>query len=112
MVTFNLYLTGAHTPQIPVQDESANWGLKVAGDDGYLAVTGSEKGWSWAKHLVQSDFLTFAPIAFLASVTVICYFSILPILLKRKDYIYTVLAIAEMCVLVLAASGLIPSGGH
>ncbi|MHB0867421.1 MAG: hypothetical protein ACYC6B_08520 [Thermoleophilia bacterium] len=112
VVTFVLYLLGVPRPHIPVEDVSANWGLKVAGDDGYLKVTGIEKGWSWATHLGESDFLTFAPIAFLASVTVICYLSIMPIFLKRKDYVYAALASAEMFVLVLAASGVIPSGGH
>ncbi len=112
VITFLMYLVGVPKPHIPVGDVSANWGLKVSGDGGYLAKTGIEKGWSWATHLGQSDFLTFAPIAFLASVTVICYLMILPIFLKRKDYIYAVLAIAEVSVLVLAASGVLPSGGH
>lgn len=112
VITFVLYLIGVPQPHIPVGDVAANWGLKVSGDDGYLKVTGIEKGWSWARHLGQSDFLTFAPITFLASVTVICYLSILPIFLKRKDYIYAALASAEVFVLVLAASGVIPSGGH
>ena len=75
-------------------------------------MTQIEKGWSWATHLGQSDFLTFAPIAFLASVTVICYLTILPIFFKRKDFIYATLVIAEVMVLVLAASGVLPSGGH
>ena len=96
-------------PHVPVGDVSANWGLKV---HDYLEVTQIEKGWSWATHLGQSDFLTFAPIAFLASVTVICYLTILPIFFKRKDFIYATLVIAEVMVLVLAASGVLPSGGH
>lgn len=112
VISFILYLVGFPEPKIPVDEVSENWGLKVAGDDGYLAKTGIQKGWSWATHLNQSDFLTFAPIAFLASVTVVCYLAILPIFLKRKDYIYALLAIGEVLVLVLAASGVLPSGGH
>ncbi|MDO8735949.1 MAG: hypothetical protein Q7K29_02550 [Thermoleophilia bacterium] len=112
VITFVLYLIGVPKPHIPVGDVSNTWGLKVSGDEGYLKATGIEKGWSWATHLNQSDFLTFAPIAFLASVTVICYLSILPIFLKRKDYIYASLAVLEVLVLVLAASGVLPTGGH
>ncbi len=109
LITFVLYLIGAPKPHVPVGDVSANWSLKV---DKYLEVTQIEKGWSWAKNLGKSDFLTFAPIAFLASVTVICYLTILPIFIKRKDFIYTGLVLAEVLVLVLAASGVLPSGGH
>ncbi|MHB1325600.1 MAG: hypothetical protein ACYDGS_01065 [Thermoleophilia bacterium] len=109
VATFILYLVGVPKPHVPVGDVSANWSLKV---DKYLEATQIEKGWSWAKHLGQSDFLTFAPIAFLASVTVICYLTILPIFFKRKDFIYATLVIAEVMVLVLAASGVLPSGGH
>jgi len=107
--TFVLYLIGVPKPHVQVGDVSANWGLKVKD---YLEVTQIEKGWSWATHLNQSDFLTFAPIAFLASVTVICYLTILPIFFKRKDFIYGALVIGEIVVLVLAASGVLPSGGH
>jgi len=109
VATFIFYLVGVPKPHVPVGDVSANWSLKV---DKYLEATQIEKGWSWAKHLGQSDFLTFAPIAFLASVTVICYLTILPIFFKRKDFIYATLVIAEVMVLVLAASGVLPSGGH
>ncbi|MFA5809848.1 MAG: hypothetical protein WC935_05880 [Thermoleophilia bacterium] len=119
VITFVLYLTGFPKPFIPVEDVSSYWGLKlhsvVNGEEaGYLHETGIEPGWAWAslENLKKSDFLTFAPIAFLASVTVICYLSILPIFLKRKDYIYAMLAVAEVMVLVLAASGVLPSGGH
>ncbi|MFA6001433.1 MAG: hypothetical protein WC828_04880 [Thermoleophilia bacterium] len=119
VVSFILYLVGFPKPFIPVEDVSSYWTLKlhsvVNGEEtGYLHKTGIEPGWAWASsdNLKKSDFLTFAPIAFLASVTVICYLSILPIFLKRKDYIYAALAVTEVLVLVLAASGILPSGGH
>jgi len=37
---------------------------------------------------------------------------ILPILIKKKDTAYVVIAIAEVLVLSLAASGLLKVGGH
>jgi len=109
VVAFVLYLIGIPKPHVPVDEVSANWGMKV-GD--YLEKAQIEKGWSWTSNLGQSDFLTFAPIAFLASITVICYLTILPIFFKRKDFIYGGLVILEVLVLVLAASGVLPSGGH
>lgn len=109
VVAFVLYLVGIPSPHIPVDQVSGNWGLKV---DKYLESTGIEKGWSWLGRLGQGDFLNFAPIAFLAAVTAICYLAIIPILLKKNDSIFAVLALLEVAVLVLAASGVLPSGGH
>lgn len=109
VVTFVLYLIGFPKPHIPVEDVSQFWGMKVKD---YLEATNIEHGWTWVKEMGKSDFLTFGPIAFLASVTVICYLSIMPILFKRKDAVFAVLAICEVFILVLAASGVLPSGGH
>jgi hypothetical protein len=57
------------------------------------------------------DFLNFIGIAILAGVTLLCYVSILPLLLRKGDYIYAVLALLEVIVLLGAASGII-SAGH
>jgi hypothetical protein len=62
--------------------------------------------------LGKGDFLNFIGIAFLAGVTIICFFPIIPIFLKKKDKVYAALAVVEILVLVLAASGLLKSGGH
>jgi hypothetical protein len=43
-------------------------------------------------------------------VTVICYAAIIPLLLKRKDFVYATLAVLEVLVLVAAASGIIAVG--
>jgi hypothetical protein len=56
--------------------------------------------------------LNFLPIAFLSLLTIICYVSILPGLLRKKDTAYVVLVIIEIVVLVVAASGILGSGGH
>lgn len=106
---FILYLVGIPSPHIPVDQVSDNWGLKV---DKYLDSTGIEKGWSWLGRLNEGDFLNFAPITFLAGVTVLCYAAIIPLLIKKKDSIFALLAFLEVAVLVLAASGVLPSGGH
>jgi hypothetical protein len=60
----------------------------------------------------KGDFLNFAGIVFLAGVTIICYARIIPILLRKKDTVFVVIAVLEVLVLVLAASGLLKAGGH
>ena len=107
--TFVLYLAGVPRPSIHRTEIPQYWGMKV---DQYLEATGAERGWSWVNNMGQSDFLNFGPIALLASITVMCYLSIVPLFLQKKDAIYVFLALAEVLVLVLAASGVLPSGGH
>ena len=69
-------------------------------------------GWSWLGRVGKADFLNFIGIVFLAGVTILCYIRIIPILFAKKDTVYGVLAIIEVVVLVLAASGLLKAGGH
>lgn len=109
VVTFLVYLSGVLTPHIPVQDLPKYWGMPV---NDYLAATGIQPGWAWIRLLDQGDFLNFLGIAFLAGVTIVCYLRIIPIFLKKKDLVYACLAVVEVLVLTLAASGLLRTGGH
>lgn len=108
-ITFIIYLTGILTPYIPVKDLPQYWSLSV---HEYLEVTGIQAGWSWLHRLNRGDFLNFVGIAFLSGVTIVCYLRILPILFRKKDTAFAVIAILEVLVLVLAASGLLKAGGH
>jgi hypothetical protein len=69
-------------------------------------------GWAWMNLLGYSDFLNFLPVAMLAGVTILCYAAIIPGLFRRKDTAYAIMAIAEVAILVLAASNLLTVGGH
>lgn len=109
VITFAIYLTGILTPYIPVNDLPKYWGLPVYQ---YLELTGIHPGWSWFAMMNKGDFLNFFGIAFLAGVTILCYIRIIPILFRKKDSIYGVIAILETIVLALAASGILKSGGH
>ncbi len=109
IVTFIIYLTGILSPHVPVSDLPNYWKMPV---HKYLAATGIHPGWAWLGMLGKGDFLNFIGIAFLAGVTIMCYVRIIPILLKKKDTIYAVLAVVEVLVLALAASGILKAGGH
>lgn len=109
IVTFIVYLTGVLAPHVPVNDLPKYWSLSV---HKYLEATGIHPGWSWLGMIGKGDFLNFIGIAFLAGVTVVCYVAIIPILFRKKDTVYGVLAIIEVLVLVLAASGILKAGGH
>ena len=109
VVTFVIYLSGILTPHIPVNDLPKFWSMSV---HKYLEATGIHPGWSWLGMVGKGDFLNFTGIAFLAGVTLFCYVRIIPILFRKKDTVYGVIAIVEVIVLALAASGVLKSGGH
>ena len=108
-ISFVLYVFGIVEPHVPVADLPRYWELPV---EDYLIAVNVHTGWSWLGLVKQGDFMNFVGIAFLSAVTIVCYLRILPMLLKNKDVIYSILAILEVLVLVLAASGILAGGGH
>ncbi len=109
VVTFVIYGAGILDPVIPLEEVQNYWVMPVAD---YLEQTGIHAGWAWLGNLGKGDMLNFLPIAFLSLLTIICYLAIIPGLIKKKDTAYVALAIVEVLVLVVAASGILGSGGH
>ncbi|HKN18944.1 MAG TPA: hypothetical protein VJW95_04035 [Dissulfurispiraceae bacterium] len=106
-ITFVIYLTGILAPHIPVTELPKYWSLPV---HSYLQQTGTHPGWAWLSMLNKGDFLNFTGIAFLAAVTLVCYLRIIPIFFRNKDTVYGIIAIIEVLVLALAASGILKAG--
>jgi len=116
LVTFTLYVTGIVDPGIPIHELPNYWTLSaheylVAVNNDFLHREGLVVGWSWVALLNMGDYLNFVGIALLALVTIVCYLGILPTLLRKKDWVYAGIAILEVLVLILAASGMV-TGGH
>jgi hypothetical protein len=109
VVTFAIYGLGIMKPIIPLGDVQHYWVMPV-GD--YLQESGMKAGWAWLGKLGYGDMLNFVPIAFLSGLTIVCYLAIIPGLMRKKDTAYVVLAIVEIIVLCVAASGVLGSGGH
>ena len=114
-LTFFLYASGIMPPAIP-HDALANyWGLDAhhymeGVEEDYLKRGRLVTGWSWVKLLGKSDYLNFVGIAVLSSVTILCYLAIIPSLLRKGDKVYAIIAILEVLVLSLAASGILTAG--
>jgi len=106
-VTFALYVFGVMEAYIPLQDLPQQWGKPVTE---YLADAKIDAGWAWLGMLSYGDFVNFIGIAALAGVTIVCYLSIVPRLLRSKDVVFAVIALLEVLVLGLAASGVIAAG--
>ena len=109
VVTFIIYGAGILEPKIPLEQVQNYWVLPV---NDYLAQSGIHAGWAWLGNLSYGDMLNYLPIAFLSLLTIVCYLAILPGLMRQKDTPYVVLAILEVLVLVVAASGILGTGGH
>lgn len=107
LITFAVYALGILKPYIPRSEISHYWVVSV---HEYLEEAHVPVGWGWLEMLSYSDFLNFTGIALLAGVTVVCFLSIIPILLKEDDKLYAVLAFLEVVILSLAASGLLKVG--
>ena len=116
LVTFTLYVTGIMAPAVPIQELPNYWTLSahdylVAINNDFLHREGIVVGWGWMALLNMGDYLNFVGIALLALVTIACYLGILPTLFRKRDWVYAAIAILEVLVLVLAASGKV-TGGH
>lgn len=109
VITFAVYVLGILPPHVPVNDLPNYWKMPVKQ---YLEATHIPHGWGWTSMVGKGDFLNFIGVVFLAGVTILCYIRIIPIFFRKKDTIYGILAIIEVLVLVLAASGVLKSGGH
>jgi hypothetical protein len=107
LITFPVYIFGVVEPHIPVAKLSDSWTLDAGR---YRSEAGIEAGWGWVTRLGQGDFMNFVGIAVLGSVTGFCYCAVIPMLLKRKDWIYAVLAVLQVLVFIVAASGIVGMG--
>ena len=116
LATFVLYLTGIIAPAVPIQELPNYWTLSAheyleAINHDFLHREAVVVGWGWTAVLNRGDYLNFIGIALLALVTIVCYLGILPTLFRKKDWIYGTIAILEVVILALAASGIV-SAGH
>lgn len=109
IVTFFVYILGVLPSYIPIDDLPRFWGMRVHEFNQALQVP---TGWGWIANVGRGDYLNFIGIAMLSGLTILCYIVIMPILMKKKDTAYLIIALAEVLVLTLAASGILKSGGH
>ena len=114
-VTFGVYVSGIVAPAVPLDQVSNYWHLPVheyleTVNQSHLQLAHPPTGWAWVTMLGKSDFLNFIGIAILGGITIICYLAIVPTLVRKKDNAYVAMALLEVIVLTLAASGILAVG--
>ncbi len=107
LVSFAAYVSGVLPQQVPVEQLPELWNQPV---HRYLALTGASTGWSWVTQLQHGDVLGLAGIAVLAGCSGLCLLAVLPLYRARRDNAYAWLCLAQVGVLLLAASGLLILG--
>lgn len=108
VLSFAAYVTGLLEAQVPLQRLPELWSQPVGT---YLAKTQMPTGWGWLALVFKGDVVGLLGIVILAGCSVLCLLALVPLYLKRGDKAYVLLCLAEVAVVVVAASGLI-SGGH
>ena len=109
LITYALYVFGVLTPQIPLDDMPRLWSQSAAA---YRAAGNIPQGWGWLALVGKGDLCNFIGIAFLAALTIFCFVQLAIGLLRQKQWIMAIIAILEVLVLSLAASGVLVAGGH
>ncbi len=109
LVTYFIYVLGIMSPHVPLHEVPNYWTMNVTD---YLHETDIHAGWAWVGMVHKGDFLNFIGIAMLAGVTIICFLAIVPTLWANNDRVYAVLAVVEVIILTVAASGILAVGGH
>ncbi len=115
LVTFTLYLTRILPAVIPIDQLSDFWTMNVHDfleslNEHYLHQEHLLTGWAWLSQVWKGDFINFVPIAILSAITIICYIGIVPVLLRKGDRAYVIMALVEVAILTLAASGILAVG--
>ena len=109
ITTYVIYLTGILSPHIDISAIPQLWG-KGVGE--FLEITHSPHGWGWLALLGKGDFLNYIGFVLLALMTILCYLVLVRGYIRQKNWIFAAIAIMEIIVLSVAASGIVGGGGH
>jgi len=92
---------------VPIDAIAANWHLKASEMQQKLH---TPSGWSFLKStaaLLKGDVVSYLSIFYLAMATIACLAFATITFYREKNYVYTALAVLQVVVLLVAASGLI-----
>jgi len=101
---FLAYVFGLVPAHVPLAKMPELWTL--AAPD-YLRATGAPQGWGWLATLGSGDAWPLVGIAILSGVSLLCFIALLPLYAARRDWVYFAIAVLEIGVLLLAASGIL-----
>jgi hypothetical protein len=104
---FLAYGAGLVEPHVPHSRLPDVWNLPVSQ---FLVATGLPTGWGWLAHAHRGDIANLIAIGLLAGISVPALLALVPLQWRAGDRLYAWLCIAEVVVLLLAASGVLTTG--
>jgi hypothetical protein len=107
VIAYGLYISGMLPAKVPVAEIPEYWHLDA---QDYSAATDTPRGWTWPGNLHRGDSFAFGALAFMAGVSIMCLVAVLPYFLRRRDFAYASVVLAEVAVLVIAAGGFLGGG--
>lgn len=108
LLSFAAYLLGLAEPHVEIARLPALWVHPVGR---FIELTNTPTGWSWLALAQRGDIAGLLGIAILAGSSVACLLALVPLYLTRGDKAFAAVCLAEVAVVVLAASGWL-AGGH
>lgn len=108
VLSFAAYVLGILAPLVPLERLPTLWNLPAVV---YQQRTGTPTGWGWLALIHKGDLSNLVGIALLSGCSLMPLLGLIPLYLKRRDYVYALISALVATVLVLAASGLL-TGGH
>ncbi|MBS0443994.1 MAG: hypothetical protein JSR38_18730 [Proteobacteria bacterium] len=107
ILIFLAYGIGLVEPHVPHSRLPEVWNLPVSQ---FLAATGLPTGWGWLAFAHRGDIANLLGIAMLTGASLLALLALLPLYLRQRDRVYAALCVAQVAVLLLAASGLLTAG--
>ena len=107
ILIFLAYGIGLVEPHVPHSRLPEVWNLPVSQ---FLAATGLPTGWGWLAFAHRGDIANLLNIAILTGASLLALLALLPLYLRQRERLYAALCVAQVAVLLLAASGLLTAG--
>lgn len=107
VAVFVAYGSGLLAPHIPLSELPKVWSLPVGQ---FLAATGLPAGWGWVRYVYQGDIANLVGISIMAGTSMLCLLVLVRLYLKKGDRMFAAICLAEIAVLLLAASGVLTAG--
>jgi hypothetical protein len=107
LLSFAAYVMGLAESHVPVSRLPELWVHPVVR---FLELTDTPTGWGWLALVHRGDIAGLLGIAILAASSVLCLLTLVPMYMRRGDKAFAAVCIAEVMVVLLAASGWLPGG--
>ena len=107
VLSFTAYMLGLAESHVPMRQLPELWEHPVGR---YLELTQSPTGWGWLALVHRGDVTGLVGIAILAGCSLVCLLALVPLYWRRGDRAFVALCMAEVAVVLLAASGWFTTG--